>query len=121
MPAQVDINTPSPLAGSGSKAREPVSRQGTQNNSETAPWGHKEVGRTDSTVVRSRIVLGKVVGLVKLALLPFDDKLPLSNTVADPIESHGVCLGVPLFDSVVSLAIPAAVLLSVMTMVGGWG
>jgi hypothetical protein len=47
-----------------------------------------------------RMMLGKVVGTVRLAFAPVNLKLALADTIADPVKSHINCFGSFLFDGV---------------------
>ena len=48
----------------------------------------KQVGRAKELMMRSRVMLGVIVGLVEAAPAPVDVKLALSDPVADPIKAH---------------------------------
>ena len=63
------------------------------------------------------MMFGEVVSLVQYASAPIDMELSLLDAVANPVKAHVDGLGTFLFDW--SLAIPAAVMLSVCIGVGG--
>ena len=76
-----------------------------------------KIGGTNLLVMGCRVMFGEVVGLVEAAFLPIDVKLSLANVVTDPIKVHVNCLG--LLFLMVSLAMPAVVLLSIWMGIGG--
>ena len=57
----------------------------------------------------SGVVFGKIIGAIEDALFPVDDKLSLSNAVADPIETHINGFGMFLFDGVISNSVCSTV------------
>ena len=65
------------------------------------------------------MMLGKVVGFVENAFAPNNVKLFLSDAISCPIVARVEALD--LFCLTLSLAMPAAVLLSVTMTVGGCG
>ena len=63
--------------------------------------GYLEVRGTHLLVMRGRVTLGEIVGIVVLAAFPVDPELALSYSVADPIEPHVHGFGAFGFDRVV--------------------
>ena len=47
-----------------------------------------QVGRSNDTVMISRVVLGEIVTEVSSAGFPINEKLTLPGLVLDPIEAH---------------------------------
>ena len=48
------------------------------------------------------MMLGEIIGLVDAAFAPINEKLSLSNAIANPIEAHVDGFGASLLDGIVS-------------------
>ena len=54
-------------------------------------WRGVKVGGPNGLMMGGRMMLGEVVGTIRLTFAPIDFKLPLSNAIADPIKMHINC------------------------------
>jgi hypothetical protein len=59
-----------------------------------------EIAGPDSAMVRRRVMLRIVIGVVVLATLPFHGELLLVYAVAYPVKTHVDSLGAALFDGI---------------------
>ena len=60
-------------------------------------------------MMAGRMMFGEIISKVDGTFAPVNEKLTLTDTIANPVESHVDCFGATLFDSIVGDAACGAI------------